>query len=172
MIGIYFTLKQWIQSYRVGDDLSVIVGLLFAFQCDMHQQQEAQVMSIKRAIVTLIISLLLVSWTVPVSAAESPLKVVLEDAVYGGLIGSLIGTATLAFVDHGSDHLENIAIGGALGIMAGTGYGIYTAANRSLVEYENGRVKFAIPLIKPDIQETQKGELVLAVKADLLHGTF
>lgn len=129
-------------------------------------------MLIKRAIVTFMVSLLLVSWTVPVSAAESSLKVVLEDAVYGGLIGSLLGTASLAFVKHGSDHLENIAIGGALGIMAGTGYGVYTVANRSLVEYENGRVKFAMPVIKPDIQETQKGQLVLAVKADLLHGTF
>jgi len=116
--------------------------------------------------------LLTASWTVPVHAAENTLKVVLEDSIYGGLIGTVLGTASLAFTKHASDHLDYIAYGAAVGTIAGAGVGVVTSINRAVAEYENGKVKLAIPTVMPDLQETTRGQVVLAVKANLIRGTF
>jgi hypothetical protein len=60
------------------------------------------------------------------SNAASSLQVVAEDALWGCLIGGLVGTATLAFhIDDAGDHLENIAYGAAIGLFAGVGFGAY-----------------------------------------------
>ncbi len=60
------------------------------------------------------------------SDAASSLQVVAEDALWGCLIGTLVGTATLAFhLDDAGDHLENIAYGAGIGLFAGVGFGIY-----------------------------------------------
>lgn len=118
------------------------------------------------------LTLLMTVGTMPLHAAESSLKVIFEDSVYGGLIGSLLGAATLVFTDNSSEHVENIAYGAAIGVFAGAGYGIASSANRAMVEYDNGKVRLAVPKVMPDIQESSRGEMVLAVKADLLRGTF
>lgn len=127
---------------------------------------------LKRTTIAVIASFLLASWTVPANAADNPLKIVLEDAVYGGVIGTLLGAATIAFTDHKSDHIDNIGYGAAIGIMAGAGFGLYTNIDRSLVEYENGKVKIAMPTVIPKLQESSSGQMVLALKADLLRGSF
>jgi len=126
----------------------------------------------KRTIIAALTLLMTTAWSMPLHAAESSLKVVFEDSLYGGLLGGLLGAATLVFTENSSDHVENIAYGAAAGVFAGAGYGIATTANRAMVEYENGKVKLAVPKVMPDIQESARGELVLAVKADLLRGTF
>lgn len=59
------------------------------------------------------------------SQAASSLQVVAEDALWGVLIGSLLGTASLAFTDEPSDHLDYIARGAAVGAFAGIAFGIY-----------------------------------------------
>ena len=60
------------------------------------------------------------------SNAASSLQVVAEDSLWGCLIGTLVGTATLAFhIDDATDHLENIAYGAGIGLFAGVGFGIY-----------------------------------------------
>lgn len=129
-------------------------------------------LKMKQAVIAAITLLLTATWSVPLHAAESSLKVVLEDSLYGGLIGTLIGTATLAFTKHASDHLDNIAYGAAVGVIAGAGVGIATSVNRAMVEYENGTFKLAVPKVMPEIKETSQGQLVLAVKADIVRGTF
>lgn len=126
----------------------------------------------KCAVIATMTLLLTASWSVPLHASESSLKVVFEDSLYGGLAGALIGTATLAFTRHQSDHLDNIAYGAAAGVIGGAGVGIVTMTNRAMVEYENGKMKLAVPIILPDLQESSRGQLILAVKANLLRGTF
>lgn len=126
----------------------------------------------KRTIIAVATLLMTATWSMPLHAADNSLRVVLEDSVYGGLIGSLLGAATLAFTDKASDHVDNIAYGAAIGVFAGAGYGIVSSANRAMVEYENGKVRLAVPKITPDIQESSRGDKVLAVKADILRGTF
>ncbi len=127
----------------------------------------------KRTAIIAFTLLMTTSSSMPLHAAESSLKVIFEDTLYGGLIGSVLGAATLVFTENSSDHLENIAYGAAAGVFAGAGYGIATtSSNRAMVEYDNGKIRLAVPKVMPDIQESSKGEMVLAVKADLLRGTF
>ena len=126
----------------------------------------------KRVIIAALTLLMATTWSMPLHAAESSLKVVFEDSLYGGLIGGLLGAATLVFTENSSDHVENIAYGAAAGVFAGAGYGIAANANRAMVEYENGKVRLAVPKVMPDIQESSRGQMVLVVKADLLRGTF
>lgn len=59
------------------------------------------------------------------SHAESSLKIVLWDSLLGAGIGALAGAATLAFVEHPGDHLNRIAQGASIGLLAGIGFGIY-----------------------------------------------
>lgn len=59
------------------------------------------------------------------SHAESSLEVVLWDSLLGAGIGALAGTATLAFMEHPGDHLNRIAQGASIGLLAGIGFGIY-----------------------------------------------
>jgi hypothetical protein len=76
--------------------------------------------------VIIIILFISIALTPQKSAAASSLQVVAEDALWGCLIGSLVGTATLAFhLDDAEDHLENIAYGAGIGLFAGVGFGIY-----------------------------------------------
>jgi uncharacterized membrane protein YebE (DUF533 family) len=149
----------------------LLVRLLLA-DTEIHFFKEALVVMMKRLIVTLMVTVLVSAGAVPAMAAESQMKVVLEDAVYGGLIGTLLGAATWAFTDNKSDHVDNIGYGAALGVMAGTAIGVYTNVNRSFVEYENGKVKLALPTVKPEFQDNGRGQMVVAFKADILKGNF
>ncbi len=126
----------------------------------------------KRMMSILLVAALLSGWTVPANAQENPLKVILEDAFYGGVIGTLIGGAMLAFPKHPGDHLEYIGYGAATGIIAGTVFGA-VSVSRSFAEIDKGGVRFALPTVMPELQENggTKGQ-TLAFKADLLRGTF
>ena len=59
------------------------------------------------------------------SFAASSLGIVFEDILWGGGIGVLLGTASMAFLDHPGDHTQRIYQGAAIGVVAGLGYGIY-----------------------------------------------
>lgn len=127
---------------------------------------------IKRMMAVLLVAALTSGWAVPAGAQENPLKVILEDAFYGGVIGTLIGGAMLAFPKHPGDHLEYIGYGAATGIIAGTVFGTVTVS-RSFAEVDKGKVRFALPTVMPELQENggSRGQS-LAFKADLLRGTF
>jgi hypothetical protein len=59
------------------------------------------------------------------AASTSSLEVVLWDCVVGAGIGALVGTATLAFANHPSDHYDNIAKGASIGLLCGLAYGVW-----------------------------------------------
>ena len=48
-----------------------------------------------------------------------------------GVAGAVIGLSTLSFVDKPNDHLKNISIGGAIGIVLGVGIAIANQASKS-----------------------------------------
>ena len=48
-----------------------------------------------------------------------------------GATGALLGLSTLSFVEEPKDHLKNILVGGALGIIIGVGFVAYNQANQS-----------------------------------------
>lgn len=108
----------------------------------------------------------------PSFAAENSVKTIFEDALYGGLAGGLVGAALLVFKDKPSDHLDFIAYGAAGGVLAGATFGAITAS-RSLAEYENGKVKFSMPSIRPELREGNvKGETTVVAMAELIRGKF
>ena len=53
-----------------------------------------------------------------------------------GAAGAVLGLSTLSFVDRPQDHLRNIVVGGALGIIIGVGVVAYNQANMSREYYE------------------------------------
>ena len=53
-----------------------------------------------------------------------------------GTAGAVLGLSTLSFVDKPQDHLRNIVVGGALGIIVGVGVVAYNQANQSRAYYE------------------------------------
>jgi hypothetical protein len=58
-----------------------------------------------------------------------------------GVGGAILGLSTLSFVDEPQDHLSNIYIGAAIGVIIGVGYVAYSAATKGRnYYYENGAV--------------------------------
>jgi hypothetical protein len=50
--------------------------------------------------------------------------------IFAGLGGAVLGLSTLSFYDRPQDHLVNIAIGFAIGVIGGTIYSTYQMATR------------------------------------------
>jgi len=110
--------------------------------------------------------------SLPCLAAAESFKEVFLDAVYGGVTGGLIGAAVLAFTKHPAHHLEYLGYGFAGGAAVGAAYGTVRTAH-SLAEVENGKVKFGIPTVIPDIQESNsRSKTPIVVMAELVHGKF
>jgi hypothetical protein len=56
----------------------------------------------------------------------------LSMVVGAGVAGAILGLSTLSFADVPKDHLKNIAIGGALGIVIGVGLVVFNQATKSV----------------------------------------
>jgi hypothetical protein len=59
------------------------------------------------------------------AAPSSSLEVVFWDSLMGAAIGALVGTATLPFMEHPSDHTIRIAQGASIGLICGLGFGLF-----------------------------------------------
>ena len=81
----------------------------------------------KKLRVCLLLAAFVMGMALP-ARAESSLKVVFEDALWGAAIGTLVGAGTLAFMDTPSDHYERLAQGAAIGLVLGVGFGVYEIA--------------------------------------------
>lgn len=64
----------------------------------------------------------------PARAQQSanPEREFIMSCTYGVLAGTLVGAASLAFVDKPGDNLQRVARGASLGLYMGIGLGIYT----------------------------------------------
>lgn len=105
------------------------------------------------------------------ASAQSALSATFEDALYGGLTGALVGGAVLVFQDEPEDHLIYIAYGAAIGVIAGTVYGVVNAT-RAFAEVEGGSVRFGMPMVIPALAPGHDGSVALAVHADLFRARF
>ena len=127
---------------------------------------------LKRATILALSALLLTSLSVPCSAADNAFKDTLENAAFGGLVGTMVGGALLVFTKKPADHLNYLSYGAAGGVLAGTAYGV-TRYTKSLVSVEDGKVKLAMPTIIPEFQETNaRGASAITLKAELIRGIF
>jgi hypothetical protein len=126
----------------------------------------------KQTKIILLSALLITSLSTPCSAADAGIRDLFENAFYGGLVGTLVGGACLAFTKKPADHLNYLSIGAASGVLAGVGYSV-AKGSRSLVSIETGNVRFAMPVITPELQTTGvKGQSALMMKAELISGRF
>lgn len=57
--------------------------------------------------------------------------------VFAGLAGAIMGLSTLSFYGRPQDHLSNIAVGFAVGIIIGTSYTTYKAATQPYEFYNS-----------------------------------
>jgi len=126
----------------------------------------------KRTLMIVIYSLMLTSLSVPCSADDSAFRELFDNALYGGLVGTLVGGALLVFTHTPSDHLDYLSIGAASGVLAGVAYTAVKPA-KSLIAIENGNVKIALPAITPELQgNNAKGLSGMVLKAELISGKF
>lgn len=123
-----------------------------------------------KRIITLVLSALCVSsWSMPCYAAENDIKEIFQSAVYGGLTGVVVGASVLAFAHKPADHLDYMGYGGAVGVLAGTAFGIFKTS-RALAEVENGKVKLGMPTIMPGLDGSAGRGMVFT--AALVRGKF
>ena len=128
--------------------------------------------AIKRKMIILMSVILLTSLSVPCSASENAFRDLFENTLYGGLVGTMVGGAFLAFTHKPKDHLDYLAFGAATGVLGGVTYSV-VKQTMSVVSIDDGKVKFAMPTIMPEFQETdKKGGSALMLKAELFRGKF
>ena len=63
--------------------------------------------------------------------------------------GAVLGLSTLSFVDEPGDHLKNVVVGAAVGIILGVGFVAYSAATKNKDVYDEANFR-----IQPD-KDTQ-----------------
>ena len=151
------------------DRLLLKTAVIFARRAPL---KELHMNRIKRVMVVLTAAVLLTSMSAPCLAMDNVFKEIFENAFYGGLAGTLVGGALVVFTHKPADHLDRIGYGAATGVLVGATYGI-VKSSRALAQMENGRVKFAMPTIMPDIQDTNsKGQTPIVFMAELIRGKF
>ena len=94
---------------------------------------------VKKALVITIALIILTAGTALAGSGE----VILQDTLYGGLIGGLLGGAWYLLDD--DDAADKIGTGIGVGIIGGFVLGITDAS--ASVKIENGEVKYAMPQI-------------------------
>lgn len=125
----------------------------------------------KRATGTVLLLFMLVSLAPGAAQARtSAMEEVFVNGFYGGLAGALVGAAFMAFKDHPGDHLNDIAIGAGVGVIAGTLYGI-GKATRAFAEIQDGKMTVQMPTVRFDLEPVGKG-MQPRWSADLLRLDF
>lgn len=105
-------------------------------------------------------------------ADDNAFRTTFESAFYGGAVGTLVGAALMVFTHKPADHLDYMGYGAAVGVLAGTAYGV-AKSSRSLASIENGNLKIAMPTIIPELVESPgTRQTTLSWRADILRGTF
>ena len=99
---------------------------------------------------TFIITLLLLfAVSTSKSQAEETVRYTLNNALYGGILGGLVGAAVLLLTDEPDDHLSYIPTGAGVGVLLGAAYGLATSGViESIGEVEDGRFTLNLPTMK------------------------
>jgi hypothetical protein len=81
-----------------------------------------------------------------------------------GAAGAVLGLSTLSFVDTPSDHLKNISVGGAIGIVIGVSIVVFNQAGKSVLTKntpairENSALDFSRELVAKSSFEKSKSQ--------------
>ncbi|HXI09236.1 MAG TPA: hypothetical protein VNK06_00415 [Thermodesulfobacteriota bacterium] len=107
--------------------------------------------NVTKKIVVLLAAVSVLAFSTQAKAATTDaMSNTLTDALYGGAIGALVGTAVLFLTDHPGDHLDYILTGAGVGILGGVAYGLATSGvvQRAATEYDGEKLTLAMPTIK------------------------
>jgi hypothetical protein len=127
----------------------------------------------RRKVQAVLSAMVLFFWAVPCSALESTFKETLQDAFYGGVAGTLVGAAVMAFTKRMGNHLDYMGYGAAGGILVGAVVGLATPPSRSLAMVDKGKLHFTIPTVIPEFKDANsKGQSGYVINADMLGGKF
>ena len=84
----------------------------------------------------------------PCALAQNESSSILQDSLSDltivagiGLGGAVLGLSTLSFTEEPKDHMKNILVGGAIGIIAGVGIVAWQHASRSKGIIESGSIE-------------------------------
>ncbi len=102
------------------------------------------------------------------SAADFELQNTMEDAVYGGAIGALVGVGAMLVSGSPTKHWSYLLTGTGLGLIGGAIYGVYTSA-RPLASLEDGKLKVGAP--RPELAVAPNGQ-EMAVNMPLFASRF
>jgi len=98
-----------------------------------------------KSVKIIFLSLLITSLYSPLGQAEVNDSKLLEDSINdmyvvagSGVGGAIIGLSTLSFVSEPGDHLKNILVGAALGVIGGVAFVGYSTANKGRDMYYDG----------------------------------
>ncbi|MFQ5736930.1 MAG: hypothetical protein ACE5GY_08725 [Thermodesulfobacteriota bacterium] len=108
--------------------------------------------------------------------AEDLMQTTLRDALYGGIVGALIGSAVLLLTDNPDDHLSYIPSGAGVGILAGAAYGIATSGvirTASVAEVKDGKISFNLPTLTTERKFDEVANIYEEIeKVDLIRLKF
>lgn len=76
--------------------------------------------------------------------------------IYAGLAGAILGLSTLSFHGRPQDHMDDIAVGFAVGIIAGAVYVSYRAATEPSTLYGTEHNKFEAIVAKDTLYSKSK----------------
>lgn len=105
--------------------------------------------NVTKKIIVLLVAVSVLAFSTQAKASDA-MSNTLSDALYGGAIGALVGTAVLFLTDKPGDHLDYILTGAGVGILGGVAYGLATSGvvQRAATEYDGEKLTLAMPTIK------------------------
>ncbi len=77
-------------------------------------------------------------------------------AALGGF-GAVLGLSTLSFVEEPSEHLKNIVVGGAIGVIVGVAVVAYKQANVSKDLYQESATQLS-PVLDPEMSTAMRAQ--------------
>lgn len=67
--------------------------------------------------------------TIETRSSTPPLQIIAVDALYGGLIGAVVGGG-ITLIEQGNNWQRNLAVGAGVGVLGGVAFGVYDASTR------------------------------------------
>ena len=137
------------EIFELDKGRSDVIKYLSYFK--LHTAFEVSMRKITKKVIVLLVAVSVLAFSTQAKAAATDaMSNTLTDALYGGAIGALVGTAVLFLTDKPGDHIDYIFTGAGIGILGGVAYGLATSGvvQRAATEYDGEKVTFSMPTIK------------------------
>lgn len=114
----------------------------------------------KQTVMLIILPMLLFIQPMNLHAADGTVREVFSDSFHGGLVGILVGGASMLLADKPSDHKDNLSTGAGIGIILGAVYGVAKTTN-AFAEVHDGNLTVSVPTLHLEVDATARKHLPL-----------